>query len=50
MPAPCSCSSPASRLPEEALGLGDVYRLDEIAEAHRALEARTTRGKLIARP
>ena len=30
--------------------LGDVYRLDEIAEAHRALEARTTKGKLIARP
>jgi len=30
--------------------LGDVYRLDDIAEAHRALEARTTTGKLIARP
>jgi NADPH2:quinone reductase len=30
--------------------LGEVYGLDEIAEAHRALEARTTRGKLIARP
>lgn len=30
--------------------LGDVYRLDEIAEAHRALESRTTTGKLIARP
>ena len=30
--------------------LGDVYRLDEIAEAHKALEARTTTGKLIARP
>lgn len=30
--------------------LGDVYRLEEIAEAHRALEARTTTGKLIARP
>ncbi|MGW4208838.1 quinone oxidoreductase family protein [Lentzea sp. NPDC004789] len=30
--------------------LGDVYELDEIAEAHRALEARTTTGKLIARP
>ncbi|MET8756922.1 zinc-binding dehydrogenase [Lentzea sp. NPDC004782] len=30
--------------------LGDVYKLDEIAEAHRALEARTTTGKLIARP
>lgn len=30
--------------------LGDVYPLEEIAEAHRALEARTTTGKLIARP
>ncbi|MGW6932003.1 zinc-binding dehydrogenase [Lentzea sp. NPDC054927] len=30
--------------------LGEVYQLEEIAEAHRALEARTTTGKLIARP
>ncbi|MDX8033791.1 zinc-binding dehydrogenase [Lentzea sp. BCCO 10_0856] len=30
--------------------LGEVYQLEEIAEAHRALEARTTQGKLIARP
>ncbi|KOV84342.1 zinc-binding dehydrogenase [Nocardia sp. NRRL S-836] len=42
--------------PLEALGLGlepvvgDVYTLDAIAEAHRALESRTTTGKLIARP
>lgn len=47
---------PQNTTPEEVLGLnlkpvlGDVYRLDEIAEAHRALEARTTKGKLIARP
>jgi NADPH:quinone reductase len=30
--------------------LGNVYRFEEIAEAHRAMEARTTIGKLIARP
>ncbi|MFC3893514.1 zinc-binding alcohol dehydrogenase family protein [Lentzea rhizosphaerae] len=47
---------PQNTTPEEVLGLnlkpvlGDVYRLDEIAEAHRAMEARTTTGKLIARP
>lgn len=47
---------PRNTTPEEVLGLnlkpvlGDVYRLDEIAEAHRALEARATTGKLIARP
>jgi NADPH2:quinone reductase len=47
---------PHNTTPEEVLGmdlkpvLGDVYGLDEIAEAHRALEARTTKGKLIARP
>lgn len=47
---------PQNTTPEEVLGLnlepvlGEVYRLEDIAEAHRALEARTTRGKLIARP
>lgn len=47
---------PQNTTAEEVLGLhlepvlGEVYRLEEIAEAHRALEARTTRGKLIARP
>ncbi|MGW6446066.1 quinone oxidoreductase family protein [Lentzea sp. NPDC055074] len=47
---------PHGTTPEEVFALdldpvlGDVYRLDEIADAHRALEARTTRGKLIARP
>ncbi|SER15551.1 quinone oxidoreductase family protein [Lentzea albida] len=47
---------PRGTTPQEVLELGlepvlgDVYRFDEIAEAHRALEARTTRGKLIARP
>ncbi|MFD4671567.1 zinc-binding alcohol dehydrogenase family protein [Lentzea sp. NPDC058450] len=47
---------PRDTTPEEVLklglrpSLGEVYRLDEIAAAHEALEARTTRGKLIARP
>ncbi|MFD4642410.1 zinc-binding alcohol dehydrogenase family protein [Lentzea sp. NPDC058436] len=47
---------PRGTTPQEVLNLnlkpvlGDVYRLDDIAEAHEALEARTTRGKLIARP
>ncbi|MEV6712157.1 hypothetical protein AB0M48_08940 [Lentzea sp. NPDC051208] len=43
-----SLGLPLGTTPEEVLG--DVYRFDEIAEAHRALEARTTTGKLIARP
>ncbi|USX51582.1 hypothetical protein [Lentzea sp. HUAS12] len=47
---------PRGTTPQEVLEpglepvLGDVHRFDEIAEARRALEARTTRGKLIARP